>query len=252
MDGADAEGWSDAASGWSRYWGGFSQPARLAVLDAAGVRPGDRVLDVGCGSGEFLELLAARGIRAAGIDPAPEMIALARRHAPDAELVVGTAEALPWADAAFDLVTAFNALHFADDVDAALAEAVRTTRPGGAVAVANWAEGSRNELEVIEQAVADAVDETLPPDGELREPGGLERLLAEGGLVELRAGLVPLDWVARDDAALVAGILLGEDDETIEELRPVVVAAARPFREPGGAYRLRNAFRFAAGRRPIS
>jgi hypothetical protein len=113
------------------------------------------------------------------------------------------------------------------------------------VAVANWAERERNDLDTIEAAVAAAAGEEPLPDGDLRQPGGLEQLLAG-----VSAGLVEVPWEASDDAALARGVLLGEDPATISVRAPAVLAAARPFRTAAGGYRLVNAFRWAAPRTP--
>ena len=250
MDGADPDRWSEIATGWSELWGEFASPAWRAVVAATGVGPGSRVLDVGCGSGEFLAHLARLGAWPAGIDPAPGMVELARSRVPGADVRLGPAQPLPWPDGSFDVVTAFNALQFAGHTLDALAELVRVTVPGGQVAVANWAEGDRNDLDTIEAAVAAAADEEPLPDGDLRQPGGLERLLADAGLADVAAGLVEVPWEAPDDAALVGGVLLGEDPATTSARAPAVLAAARPFRTPAGGYRLVNAFRYAAGRTP--
>jgi SAM-dependent methyltransferase len=250
MDGADEDGWSSVATEWAELWGGFADPARHALVGAARIGVGSRVLDVGCGSGEFLRLLTDLGATVAGIDPASAMVDLARALVPDADLRLGHAERLPWPEASFDVVTAVNALQFADDPLDALAEAVRVTVPGGFVGVANWAEGSRNDLEVLERAVADAHDEDLLPDGDLRQEGELEQLLREGGLELVESGLVAVPWEVADDDALVRGVLLGEDAAGIAASASVVLAAAQPFRTPGGGYRLVNAFRYAVGRTP--
>jgi len=249
MDGADPNGWSAVAEDWARLWGRFAEPCWTALLDVAGVGRGARVLDVGCGPGDFLAHLTDRGVSAAGIDPAPGMVAYARARVPGADLRGGDAEHLPWPDGAFDLVTAINALQFADDTMAALAELTRVTAPGGHVAIANWAEGDRNDLDSIEGAVARAAGDEPLPDGDLRMPGGLEELLRDGGLTVVAAGLVDVPWHAGDDDTLVRGVLLGEDPDTIADTAPTVLAAARPFRRPDGGYLLRNAFRYAVGSR---
>lgn len=239
--------WSAIASEWQLRWGSFAHPAWATVLDAAGVRAGQRVLDVGCGSGELLAYLQERGTGAAGIDPAPGMVALARAHAPAADVRLGGAESLPWADDVFDLTIAVNAVQLADDTLAALREMARVTAPGGHVAIVTWADRHLNDLDLVEQAVAEEAGDEPVPDGDLRVAGGLERLLSDGGLTLVAGGLVEVPWEAADDDALVRGVLLGEDDETIGSYAPVVVAAARPFRVDDGGYRLVNRFRFAVG-----
>jgi SAM-dependent methyltransferase len=249
MDGADPDRWSAVAADWSELWGTFASPAWQAVADATGVGPGSRVLDVGCGSGELLASLAQLGAAPAGIDPAPGMVELARARVPEADVRLGSFEHLPWPDGSFDVVTAVNALQFADDTLNALAECVRVVRPGGRVAVANWAEGERNDLDRIEAAVANAAGEEPLPDGDLRQPGGLERLLGDGGLDVVAGGLVELPWEVPDDDTLVRGVLMGEDPATVAATAPTVLAAARPFRTATGGFRLVNAFRYGVGER---
>jgi SAM-dependent methyltransferase len=250
MDGADPDRWSAVAAGWAELWGGFAEPAWRAVAEASRIGPGSRVLDVGCGAGDFLGYLDRLGAQPAGIDPAPGMVELARARVPGADVRPGSAERLPWPDGSFDLVAAFNALQFAGDLPAALAELVRVAVPGGSVAVVNWAEADRNDLSTIEDAVAAADGEQPLPDPDERRPGGLERLLGDGGLEVVAAGLVELPWHAPDDDTLVRAVLLGEDPTTMAAKAPTVIAAARPFHTPTRGYRLRNAFRFAVGRTP--
>jgi len=115
-------------------------PPRLAR--AAGLRPGQRVLDVACGTG-VLARHAARVVGAGGevvgLDLNPGMLEVARRRAPGASWREGTAEALPFADARFDAVLSQFGLMFFADRAGALREMWRVLRPGGALAVAVWA-----------------------------------------------------------------------------------------------------------------
>jgi SAM-dependent methyltransferase len=255
MDGADESGWSAIAAEWAERWDSFADPARRVVLAETEVGAGTRVLDVGCGSGEFLALVKSRGGVPFGVDPAPGMVSLTRASVPSAEVRLAGAEDLPWPDAIFDVVTAFNALQFADDPIVALTEMARVAAPGGHVAVANWAEGALNDLNVLEAAVAAADDEELLPDGPLRPAGGLEALMREAGLHAISAGLVEAPWEAPDDETLVRGVLLGEDAAGLAVRGPVVVEAAQPFRVAGGGYLLRNTFRWVVARpeaRPVA
>lgn len=249
MDEAE-DAWSAVAVEWAELWGRFADPVRRVIVEATGIRAGSRVLDVGCGSGEFLDLLAEAGATTAGIDPAPGMIAIASARVPEAEIHLGAVDSLPWPDATFDVVVAVNALQFADDPGAALAEMARVTAPNGCVAIANWADATRNDIHLIEQAVAASFDEELPPDEDLRLPGGLERLVRAGGLRLVASGTVPAPWEAPDESALVRGILLGEDSAGLADGAGTVLQAAKRFRMPNGGYRLENAFRFAVGRTP--
>lgn len=248
MDGAGENAWSAVATEWAALWGDFADPVRRIIERDAGIGRGTRVLDVGCGSGEFLAALEKAGAECAGIDPAPAMVALARHRVPLADIRTGSVDALPWPNGAFDVVTAVNVLQFAGDTGAALAEMARVTVPGGLVAVANWADAARNDIHLIEQAIAASFEEELPEDDDLRLPGGLERLFRASGLRLVASGTVPAPWEAADDDALVRGILLGEDDAGRADGAGTVLHAAKRFRTPQGTYRLNNAFRFAVGR----
>lgn len=245
MDGGGGERWSEVAEGWAELWGSFAAPVWAPLLATSRIGPGSRVLDVGCGTGELVGRLVRAGAVAAGVDPAPAMARRARERNPGATVRAGDVEHLSFEDDAFDAVLAVNSLQFADDVEDALAEVARVLVPGGRVGIACWAEGERNDLDVVERAVAEAYEEEVPPDGPLRAAGGLESALVGAGFDVVGAGIVDVPWTVPDDDGLVRGVLLGEDEGTAAGLAPVVVAAASPFRLPDGGYRLANAFRWA-------
>jgi ubiquinone/menaquinone biosynthesis C-methylase UbiE len=90
---------------------------------------------VGCGEGRFARELTALGYRATATDAVAEMVAAAREAGSAAAYAVAPAENLPFADAAFDLVVAYNVLMDVDDLAGALAEARRVVRPGGRLMV---------------------------------------------------------------------------------------------------------------------
>lgn len=90
-----------------------------------------RVLEVGCGTGHWLRLLADGGIRVAGVDASYNMLDYARVQAPEAALAHGRAEFLPWIDRAFERLFCINALHHFGDKASFFAEARRVLGPGG-------------------------------------------------------------------------------------------------------------------------
>ncbi len=120
-------------------------PISVATVAAAGIRSGDRVLDVGVGTGNAAIEAARRGATVTGIDLTPAQIERARSRCADdgvqVDLRVGNAERLDVPDASFDVVLSVMGVIFAPDHVRALAEMVRACRPGGTVAVAAWAEG---------------------------------------------------------------------------------------------------------------
>lgn len=101
---------------------------------------GQRVLDIGCGNGWPVEHFARGGARVTGVDLTETAVALTRRRLAlaglEATLVVGNAEALPFADGTFDYVSSSGVLHHTPDTERAMAEAVRVVRTGGGGMVA--------------------------------------------------------------------------------------------------------------------
>lgn len=235
--------WSPIASEWHELWGGFAEPVQREIIAAAGIGEGTRVLDVGCGSGEFLALLTETGAIPTGLDPAEGMVALASERG---TAVIGEAEHLPFEPASFDVVTAVNAFQFADDPINALAEFSRVLVPGGLIAIANWAEAAQNDIDTIERALSEGDGDES--ESKLRLPGGQQEMLEAFGLEVVATGLVEAPWHAADDDILVRGVLLGEDADGQQRLSATVREAAAPYRVATGGYVLRNALRFAVAR----
>jgi ubiquinone/menaquinone biosynthesis C-methylase UbiE len=111
------------------------------VADAARVEPGQRVLDVACGTGALTLAIAERAGptgSVAALDANRDMLAVARRHDARIDWREGNAESLPFQDASFDAVVSQFGLMFFDDKPRALAEMMRVVRRGGRIAVAVW------------------------------------------------------------------------------------------------------------------
>jgi ubiquinone/menaquinone biosynthesis C-methylase UbiE len=121
----------------------------LAVMEVADTlvqdadpRPGARVLDVACGSGNAALAAARRYAKVSGLDYVPALIDRARQRAAadgvDVDFRVGDAQALPYADGEFDTVLSVFGVMFAPDQEQTAAELLRVTRPGGTIAISNW------------------------------------------------------------------------------------------------------------------
>jgi ubiquinone/menaquinone biosynthesis C-methylase UbiE len=126
-------------AGWAMSFG-RSRSTRLLV-DLAGVGPGDRVVDVGCGPGLFLRAAAERGATAVGVDPSVRMRRLALRRIPAGlrpavTVVDGAAERLPLADGSATVAWAVASFHHWSDPDAGLDEVRRVLAPGGRLLIA--------------------------------------------------------------------------------------------------------------------
>lgn len=103
----------------------------VVIVDKLDPQPGDRLLDIGCGLGQVLEIAASRGAVVSGVDSSPAMVERARRKVPQATIEVAPAEDIPFPDESFDLVIAVATFHHWADRDAGLAEAIRVVAPGG-------------------------------------------------------------------------------------------------------------------------
>ncbi len=101
-------------------------------LDCCALKPGDKVLDVGCGSGAFSNLLTQRGLNVTGVDLSPNLIARARELQPSIPFLVEDAEQLSFPAASFDAVFLGGVIHHFPDPSKLAAEVFRVVKPGGA------------------------------------------------------------------------------------------------------------------------
>src|SRR5215211_4523537 len=137
-----------SAERWGPRWGTRAEtwaateeqqlPTYEEAIRRLEIGPGSRVLEVGCGSGVFLRAAADRGAHVVGLDASEALLAISRRRVPEAELTVGDLQFLPYAVDTFDVVAGFNSFFFAADMVAALREAGRVAKPGGAVLIQVW------------------------------------------------------------------------------------------------------------------
>jgi SAM-dependent methyltransferase len=124
------------------YFCRFMESSAVEFLARLPVRPGDRLLDVACGSGQLALLAARGGAKVTGVDIATNAIAAARARAGaeglDAKFDEGDAEELPYADESFDVVATLYGAMFAPRPDRVARELVRVCRRGGTIGMANW------------------------------------------------------------------------------------------------------------------
>ena len=179
-----AETFRVAADAYDRHVGRYGAPLAAALIDFAGVEPGMRALDVGCGPGALAVALAERlgAASVAAADPSEPFVEACRAGVPGAEVVAAGAEALPFADGAFDATLSQLVVNFMRDAEAGVREMARVTRPGGIVASCVW--DYTGEMTLL-RAFWDAASEVDPDRGAAADEGAVMGWCADGELAQL-------------------------------------------------------------------
>ena len=233
--------WTVVDRGWGHAVVDFatlSEPANVreyvSMHEHLRIGPGDRLLDIACGSGLAVELARLRGAVAAGIDASERLIAVALDRNPEADLRVGDMHALPWDDETFDAVTSFRGIW--GTTPDALAEAYRVLKPGGRVGVTVWghikASSGAWALSPFRLAATPKVENQAAMVA-LGRPGAGEAMLARYGFDAVTRVNVPFVWEFTDPQLYARALAsTGPAFEAIEhvgqdEFHRVAVAAAQ-------------------------
>ena len=204
-DGEHGSYWAEHADLYDRSLAGYHP----AVLAAANAGPGDRILDVGCGSGQVaIDLVrTAPGARALGVDLSTAQLDVARRRGAGlaVEFAQADAQVHDFGTAAYDLIVSRTGTMFFGDAAAAFANLATATRPGGRLAILVWRGLAENQwLREIFEALRVGRDLPMPPPGApgpfaQSDPATVEPLLAAAGWSDV--AFEPLDqsiWLGRD------------------------------------------------------
>jgi SAM-dependent methyltransferase len=254
--------WGARAQDWAACVEQVGLPLFGAVLDAARVTAGTRLLDAGCGAGLLALLGSLRGAQVTALDASPGMVAVARQRLASADVREGDLESLPFNDASFDAVAAVNSVFYAADMGGAMRELARVARPGGRVVITAW--GPPEKCQFL-TAVMPALGPLLPPPppgaspphpGALSEPGALAALLKQAGLRVVDEGEVACPFVFPNSATSWRGnASAGVNQAAIAHsgeaaVRAVYANADSAHARPDGSIRYENLFLWAAGERP--
>jgi SAM-dependent methyltransferase len=248
-----------AGDSYDRFMGRYSRPLAVVFADAAGVRSGQRVLDVGCGPGalteELVRRLGADSVEA--IDPSQPFVEECARRNPGVDVRLGSAEALPYADDSFEAALAQLVFHFVSDPETAAGELLRVLRPGGTAAACVWDfAGSMTMLRHFWEAARAVVPEA-PSEQQLRfgRDGELADLFTGAGFGEVESGSVAVEVGYESFDDLWSGFLIGAgpsgafcvslDAATQEAVREEF---RRRLGDPPGAFTLGGRAWYATGR----
>jgi ubiquinone/menaquinone biosynthesis C-methylase UbiE len=232
---------SEAA--YDKFMGRYSVRLAPVFADFAGVEAGQRVLDVGAGTGALAAELARRELDVAAVEPAPTFVAALRARLPSVDVRQAGAEDLPWPDASFDAALAQLVVTFMSNALAGVAEMRRVVRPGGVVAVCMWDREGMEMLGAVNRTQR-ALDPNRPTPEQLtlyRTREELESLVGEGAQTELLeveseyAGFDELWGTVVDGAGPAGAWAKSLDDEQRAAARDEMY---RQVGSPSGAFTL--------------
>jgi SAM-dependent methyltransferase len=234
------------------------RPLYESVLQRPEISAAGASLDVGCGPGLAAQVFAQKIANVSGIDASAAFIAIARQRLPGRDFRVGEMEALPYADASFDVVTGFNAFQYAASPRNALAEARRVLRPAGTIVIATW--GLPQDCDAAGHLKALGGLMPSPPPGApgpfaLSDEANLKALATEAGFTPIGVVDVACPWIYPHLETALRGMLSAGPAErairnsSLEHARDAVAQSIAAYRMPSGEYRLNNKFRYLIAHR---
>ncbi|MEV4704466.1 class I SAM-dependent methyltransferase [Actinoplanes sp. NPDC049316] len=196
--------WAGRATAYQSSFAALCAHPAAALLDAADVKAGGRVLDAGTGTGTVAALAHARGAHVVAVDAEPSMVALTRRRVPAADVHQAALPRLPFPDHSFDAAVANFVINHVGDPAAAMGELQRVVRPGGRIAVTIWPypppPAQRLWTTIFDAAGVERPTDLprLAPDKDFpRTCVGLSTLLRQAGLTGV--GCDTIAWTHRTD-----------------------------------------------------
>ena len=181
-------GFDVPAAAYETFMGQYSNPLGILFAEWMGVRRGQRVIDVGCGTGALTSQLVRRlGPDAvAAVDPSPPFIAEIQRRFPGVDAAVASAERLPHTDNEFDAAAAQLVVHFMTDAVAGIREMARVTRTGGSVSACVWDTGGLGPHAIF-WGVVGSLDDRAPGQAAFAGAASVDlpALFSEAGLANV-------------------------------------------------------------------
>ena len=175
---------SGSGDAYDRFMGRYSTQLAVRFADFAGVRPPQRALDVGAGTGALTQELVARlGVQnVAAAEPSPDYAATLRERFAGLDVREAPAEKLPWEDGSFDAALAQLVVVFLNDVPQAVRELTRVTRPGGVVATCMWEVEGVEMMNALNEVRRRSAPSGFSPSSDYRDEPSLRKLFEAAGL----------------------------------------------------------------------
>jgi SAM-dependent methyltransferase len=240
----------------SEDWAAFQEQTAIEAYDHAltilSLKPGTRLLDVGCGAGYFSKMASEKGALVTCFDATPEFIELAKKIVPNATFLVGEMEELPFEDKSFDVVCGFNSFQYAANTRNALAEAKRVLVDNGKLVTMIW--GNKEDCEAA--TYLKAVGSLLPP----RPPGApgpfalsenhsLENILEELGFIIINNTDVVSVWDYPDTESALKGLMSAGpvaaaiENSGFDKTYATISEAIKPYTQSNGHVVYHNKWR---------
>jgi ubiquinone/menaquinone biosynthesis C-methylase UbiE len=235
--------WGQRPADWATFQEKTGDDGYNYVLAQQLFKPGNKLLDVGCGSGLFSSLVHARGTDVTGIDATGELIAEAKKRDAAINFLTGEMEELPFDDKSFDFVCGFNSYQYAANVKNAFLESKRVLKDDGKLIIMIWGNKADCEAATYLKAVGSLLPP--PPPGAagpfaLSENQLLETLLLETGFNIIHHADVPGIWNYNNKEDALKGLLsAGPAARAIahsgfDQAYATVAEAVTPYVQPDG------------------
>lgn len=222
------------------------------ALDLLQLKPTDKLLDIGCGSGYFAKLASEKGASIIGIDATPELIQAAKERTQAVHFLIGEMEELPFDNESFDIVCGFNSFQYAANTTNALTEAKRVLQNNGKLIVMVWG----NKIDCEAATYLKAVGDLLPPPPlgapgpfALSENSLLEQILENVGFKIIKKKDVDSTWDYPNLETALKGLMAAGpvaraiENSGFEKAKDAIKTAIQPYIKNDGHVVYQNKYR---------
>ncbi len=248
--------WSDRrrAADYVRLFSPAADQAVDSLLNAAGIEPGLKVLDVCCGQGNVAQALVKRGCHMVGVDFSSAMLNFARDREPHASFVAADAQGLPFDDATFDVVVSNFGMPHIPDHGRVLAEIRRVIAPGGRFATTLWCGPDVSPCMDVVYSILEvhrSPDVSPPPAPDFLQfarPDMAEKLLSRAGFSNIRFTIVDCAWdldaperlfeIFANGSFRAAMLLAGQSPDRVAAIRSTMTKAVSQRFKAGTRWRV--------------